>query len=53
MPATQPEIINGLRRFSLSLSTVFPQEPFPRRLLTAASCFHYNRGLTCWSLAAP
>jgi len=36
-----------LQPFSLSLSTVFLQERFPPPVLTAASPFHYNRGLTC------
>ena len=52
VPATRPEIINDLRRFSLSLSTVFPQERFPSQRLTAAARFRYNRELACWSPAA-
>jgi hypothetical protein len=46
------ENIKDLRLFSLSLSTVFLQERFQPRGLTAAASFHYNRGLTCWAPAA-
>jgi hypothetical protein len=43
----RPEIINGLRRFSPALSTVFLQERFQQPRLTAAAQFHYNQRLTC------